>query len=596
MVQHDGVDSMASVYAQNSRGKVGYRVQFVPANPPDRDTRSSLWLGTNRTKEESANVGKHIDAMVEAIERKEPYPKLTREWLRSIDADLHEKLAGLGFCESKNQAKELRTLEMLIERFKKTILRKKPGTIYKLNQIGDDLLRYPGFSGSKKVSDITEGEAEEWAEWLAANGNTKEAANGKLADNTVRRRCGAAKQVFAFAIKLKWIQENPFSGLVCTVRRNSKRMQMIPADAIEAILKKSECPSLSAIVALARYGGLRIPSELVGLTWRDIDFDASAGSVFVRSPKTEHHEGKESRVCPLFPELRPHLEKLHADAITRNAADSDEFLFPGISTKKSFHARFCRLIKRAGYSVWPKLFQNLRASRQSELLAHGHPVKDVCEWIGNTEAVAMEHYAMTSADAFRRAVAIGANIVGNPANTVKDTIEETAGETAKSVVRNVGRNVGLSDALNHNQAIAGESTEGAGDTANPMKTKGFEGKRGRLITLAKRASEESNRRGGTTEGDENTLNPQGNEGFSQIRSQSVGRNVGLSGAIDDTQTHSLKLNDHAWEQIDSLFDALGIPLTDSLVSAIEQASRTGTPLTHSEPVTRHPSRKSSNAR
>ena len=28
----------------------------------------------------------------------------------------------------------------------------------------------------------------------------------------------------------------------------------------------------------------------------------------MHSSKTEHHEGKASRVIPIFPELRPHLE------------------------------------------------------------------------------------------------------------------------------------------------------------------------------------------------------------------------------------------------------------------------------------------------
>ncbi len=41
--------------------------------------------------------------------------------------------------------------------------------------------------------------------------------------------------------------------------------------------------------------------------------------------------------------------------------------------------------------VWPKLFQNLRSSRESELIkVHGMEV--ACAWIGNTPAVAMKHY------------------------------------------------------------------------------------------------------------------------------------------------------------------------------------------------------------
>jgi integrase len=48
------------------------------------------------------------------------------------------------------------------------------------------------------------------------------------------------------------------------------------------------------IFVLCRYGGLRCPSEVLELRWDDIDWER--GRMTVRSPKTEHHEGKESRV------------------------------------------------------------------------------------------------------------------------------------------------------------------------------------------------------------------------------------------------------------------------------------------------------------
>ena len=58
-------------------------------------------------------------------------------------------------------------------------------------------------------------------------------------------------------------------------------------------------------MTLARYGGLRCPSEVLSLRWQDIDWDS--GRIVVQSPKTEHHAGKASRTIPLFPELRPIL-------------------------------------------------------------------------------------------------------------------------------------------------------------------------------------------------------------------------------------------------------------------------------------------------
>ncbi len=47
----------------------------------------------------------------------------------------------------------------------------------------------------------------------------------------------------------------------------------------------------------------------------------------------------------------------------------------------------------------------MRASRQTELLDQ-FPIKDVCGWIGNTEAIAMEAYAMQRDSSFQQAIAL----------------------------------------------------------------------------------------------------------------------------------------------------------------------------------------------
>ena len=41
---------------------------------------------------------------------------------------------------------------------------------------------------------------------------------------------------------------------------------------------------------------------------------------------------------------------------------------------------------------WEKLFQNLRATRATELVSAGWPEYKVCAWLGHTEAVAKKHY------------------------------------------------------------------------------------------------------------------------------------------------------------------------------------------------------------
>ena len=62
-----------------------------------------------------------------------------------------------------------------------------------------------------------------------------------------------------------------------------------------------------------------------------------------------------------------------------------------------------RIVKRAGLKPWPRIFHNLRASRQTELEAQ-HPTHVVCSWIGNSPAVAQKHYLQVTDDHFEKAL------------------------------------------------------------------------------------------------------------------------------------------------------------------------------------------------
>ena len=63
---------------------------------------------------------------------------------------------------------------------------------------------------------------------------------------------------------------------------------------------------MALIVALCHYGGIRCPSELLPLTWNDVNRER--GRFFVRSPKTEHHEGGTVAVSSSSANTGPYLE------------------------------------------------------------------------------------------------------------------------------------------------------------------------------------------------------------------------------------------------------------------------------------------------
>ena len=60
-------------------------------------------------------------------------------------------------------------------------------------------------------------------------------------------------------------------------------------------------------------------------------------------------------------------------------------------------------VSGAGLEPWPKLFQNLRLTRETEL-AEEYPLHVVCAWIGNSQPVAAKHYLQVTESHFEKAV------------------------------------------------------------------------------------------------------------------------------------------------------------------------------------------------
>lgn len=65
-----------------------------------------------------------------------------------------------------------------------------------------------------------------------------------------------------------------------------------------------------------------------------------------------------------------------------------------------------RILERIGVEPWPRLFQNLRSSRETEL-ANQFPIHVVTGWLGNSPKVAQQHYLQITEQHFAEAVAVG---------------------------------------------------------------------------------------------------------------------------------------------------------------------------------------------
>ena len=203
------------------------------------------------------------------------------------------------------------------------------------------------------------------------------------------------------------------------------------------------------IIALSRYGGLRTPSEPFAMRWADIDWKRQR--ITIRSVKTEHHDGHETREIPLFPELlKPLLE------VQELTDDGEEFVIAKRRTMAdaNLRGRMTHIVRKAGFEPWPKIFHNLRASRQTEL-EDQFPSHVVCQWMGNSEAVARDHYLQTLDSHFDKALVLcvqkatheSQELAENDAKRQKQGIDEhcSESESLPMISQRFASVVGLND-------------------------------------------------------------------------------------------------------------------------------------------------------
>jgi len=320
----------------------------------------------------------------------------TLHWMseqRKNKTKLIEKLADLGLIQREYRPSVPDTLGAFITKYIESRTDVKDGTLITYRQVLKRLVDY--FGEERRLLDITAGEAKEWRRWLLEKG---------LAGATVNRSCSTARQYFNEAIDYKVIDSNPLVGLPTVVRGNHEKFHFIDRDTIAKVIEACPNAEWRLLVGLARYGGLRIPSEVVKLRWGDIDW---ANETFtVTSPKTEHHEGKGTRVVPIFPALLPLLQEAFdmaeegTEYVVQRFGSSDN---REVNTTQNLRTHFQRIIRKAGVEPWVKLWQNLRSSRATEL-AEKYPEHVLTKWLGNTPKVAKEHYLQVTDEHWKRAV------------------------------------------------------------------------------------------------------------------------------------------------------------------------------------------------
>lgn len=398
----------------------------------------SIRLGIVPDREaEKLRIG--IEEILEAHAQQLPLSEETQSWVDALPDALAKKLAKAGLIAPRVAAiggpagdpgappVALTLGKHLDDYFAERRSHAKPSTVIVWSQARRNLLAF--FGPERELAGITRGDAKDFERWLRAPGTRKNrwgenAADSGLSVNTARKRIGNAKQFFEDAVERELLKSNPFAGLKGTVGANRKRDYFVTRDQAASVLEACPDAEWRLLFALSRFAGLRCPSETLLLRWGDVDWEN--GRLTVRSPKTEHHEGKDSRIVPIFPELRPHLE------VVFDAAEpgTEHVIHSYRDAQKNFRTRLQRIIGRAGLKPWPNLFHSLRKTRQTEL-EDLFPTHVVCAWMGNNERTAAKHYLQVTEAHFERAHSIDTE-QQNGAKAVRNGAKGSASERQAS--------------------------------------------------------------------------------------------------------------------------------------------------------------------
>ena len=380
----------------------------------------SIQFYTKDKKRVTVRIGKVSDRNAEAICRHvehlciahangHPVAKETQAWLVDVGPVLRARLAKAGLVEPDRR--------LTFSEFLASWLQGKKAAGYKPTSIiawGQTVAALTALAGQRRLDSITHSDGELFRESM----RTK-----KYRPTTVHKRMSHAKGILEEAVRLGHLDKNPFRHVRTRQGDPSERRAYVRVEDIQRVIEFMPNVWWRLLVALARFSGLRVPSEPFHLTWGDVDWER--GRLTVPSPKTEG-QGKPHRLIPLFPQLRPYLE-----AAFDAATEGDVFVFPEEFRRRATGERgfngcnlrttFGKCIRKAGVEPWPRMWHSLRASCESDL-AQSFPLAVAAKWLGNTPSVALRHYVDPTDLAFEAAKTWEPGIVKSAAGALRNAL------------------------------------------------------------------------------------------------------------------------------------------------------------------------------
>jgi len=347
--------------------------------------RQTLYLKGKTTERYAQDFRRYVEDLLTAKLAGSSPKESTARWLGDLTPYYYERLVRCGLVDSVGA--KVNTIGGLLKDFVSSLSVAK-STMENNKAVLNNIRTH--FGEDCRLGIITTADASVFRGWLKAHGGQY---GGPLAKATVSRRTRRAKQIFEHAVDQGWLAANPFAKQKGWDEVNRGKDFYVTREIIGQILDEVTNLEFRAIIALARFGGLRCPKEVLSLEWDAVSWDHKTLSAY--ASKTDTH-----RIVPLFPELDKALGDLF-----EAAADGATKLFPRHQmTGTGLKSELERACRRAGVPLWQKPWQNMRSTRVTELQGEFH-VRAVADWMGHSPTTALKHYSQVVKDQFARAVA-----------------------------------------------------------------------------------------------------------------------------------------------------------------------------------------------
>ncbi|MCH2202813.1 MAG: hypothetical protein MK102_12650 [Fuerstiella sp.] len=194
------------------------------------------------------------------------------------------------------------------------------------------------------------------------------------------------------------------------------------------------------------------------LTWSDVQWEA--GKLCVHASKTAHLEGCDVHYVPIR-DIRQHLGQAELSGGSKSLPANAPIVTRFSPSNSNLDKPFRQIIETAGLVPWPKLFQNLPASCETQWLKDGERADLVANWIGHSVTVQRKNYVQHTADDVDAFNAKPAFEGGTPGGTVEPRNATKQPNMALQVAHSKGR---------ENTARQRFQASNGGGKTNPART------------------------------------------------------------------------------------------------------------------------------